>query len=362
MTVANLATMRPWLALTALGAGLALAGCRSAAADAKTRPQAPIIKVDTVTVSEHSMPRFITLTGTLTANQEAEVAADVAGKVYSTYVERGTFVARGAPLAVVDARSLALSRSEASAQANALRAQSELAKSDCDRANRLFREGALSRAEFEREGAQCQATGWSKQAADMRARMADKALSDSIIRAPFAGVVTERFVTKGEYVHPDTRVVALSDIDTLRIELSVPESAVANVREGGAVRFRVASFANREFSAAIQYVGVALRRASRDLIVEAAVDNEEHVLRPGMFATAKIEVGTYTAASVPATALRNEDTTRRLFVVKDKHLEERVVETGDSADGSVVVLHGVSLGEKVVRTVKNDVRDGALVD
>jgi membrane fusion protein (multidrug efflux system) len=344
-----------------MGASLAAAGCRSAAADTKARPEAATAKLETIAVEERTLARYLTLTGTLTANQEADVAADVSGKIYRTYVERGTFVAAGSALATVDARSLSLSKSEARANVSALKAQSDLAENDCRRAKTLFHDGAISRAEYDRMGAQCEVSGWSKQAADVRALMADKAFSDSTIRAPFSGVVVERLVSRGEYVHPDTKIVALADIDTLRLELSVPEASVANVSEGRAVRFRVASFPDREFSGSVQYVGPALRRASRDLIVEAVVDNGERTLRPGMFATAKIEVGTYQAAVVPVSAVRDEESSRRLFVLQGTHLEERIVETGDAHGDDVVILRGVAPGDRIAKTPNGDVRDGVRV-
>ncbi|HEY3595711.1 MAG TPA: efflux RND transporter periplasmic adaptor subunit [Polyangiaceae bacterium] len=362
MRGATIETSRAVLALIAvMGVGVASAGCRSAAAETKARTEVPSAQLETITVGEKELPRFLTLTGSLTANQEAEVAADVSGKVYRTYVERGTFVPRGAALAIVDSRTLSLSKREARAQMSALKAQNQLAQSDCTRANTLFHDGGISQAEFERLSAQCQATDWSKQAAEARQEMADQAFSDSVIRAPFAGVVVERLVTQGEYVHPDTKVVALSDIDTLRLELSVPESAVANIAEGRAVRFRVASFPDREFSASVQYIGPALRRATRDLIVEAVAANADHTLRPGMFATAKIEIGSYKAAVVPVSALRDEESTKRIFVVNAGQLEERVVETGDVKGDEVAVLRGVAAGDRIAKFITADVRDGVRV-
>jgi len=361
MTATTFETLRPMLALAMMGASLAATGCRSAAADSKARPEAPPAKLETIAVEERTLPRYLTLTGTLTANQEAKVAADVSGKVYRTYVERGTFVTAGSALATVDARSLSLSKSEARANVSAMRAQSAMAENDCRRSKTLFHDGAISQAEYERMSAQCEVSDWSKQAADARARMADKALSDAIIRAPFSGVVVERLISSGEYVHPDTKVVTLSDIDTLRLELSVPEASVASMSEGRAVRFRVASFPDREFSGSVQYIGPALRRASRDLLVEAVVQNGDRTLRPGMFATAKIEVGTYQAAVVPVSAVRDGESTRRIFVVQAGRLEERIVETGDAQGDEVVIVRGVAPGDRIAKAPGGDVRDGVRI-
>jgi membrane fusion protein (multidrug efflux system) len=351
------------IALTAIGASMSAAGCGTAAADTKHKKDDPAVKLETIAVAERQVPRFLTLTGTLVANQKADVAADTVGKVQRTYVERGSFVGKGELLAIVDARSAALTQAEAGAEARAAKVRSELAKLDCERSSKLFHEGSISKAEYERQGAQCEASQWSNRAAEARAGQAGRAVGDSSIRAPFSGIVMERLVTAGEYVRPDTRVVSLVDIDKLRLELTVPESAVGSVSEGQMVTFRLASFGDREFPAKIQYVGPAVRRTSRDLVVEAILDNADHKLRPGMFAAAKVELGTSSTPVVPLTALRDEGSARRIFVVnRDKHLEERIVEAGDAMGDVVAIVRGVTSGEHVVKVAAGDVRDGLRVE
>jgi membrane fusion protein, multidrug efflux system len=362
---------RGMVALMALGAAIGAAGCKPAAADVKHRESlgretAACAGTDdrpagleTVAVAEREVPRFLTLTGTLVANQKADVAADAVGKIQRTFVERGSFVKKGELLAVVDARSAALTQAEASAEARAARVRSQQATADCERSGRLFQEGSISKAEYERQGAQCEASQWSKQAAEARASQAGRALGDSSIRAPFAGIIMERLVAAGEYVRPDTRVVSLVDIDQLRLELTVPESAVGSVAEGQTVTFRLASFGDREFPARIRYVGPAVRRMSRDLVVEAILENADHKLRPGMFAAAKVALGTAPTPVVPLTALREEGSARRVFVVgPDKHLEERIVEAGGELGDVVAIVRGVTSGERVVKVAGSDVRDG----
>jgi membrane fusion protein (multidrug efflux system) len=352
-----------WVGWMAVASGLALAGCRQAAADPRaTVVEDKPIKVATAAVAARTAPRFLALTGTLVPNQKADVAADVSGKVWQTFVERGSYVTKGFALASVDARSAAISRSEAGAQARALEVQSAQATSDCARIEQLFRDGSVSKAEHDRQLSQCESTEWSKKAADARAQMAGKTLGDSTIRAPFAGIVAERLVTAGEYVRPDTRVITLVDIDKMRLELTVQESAISSIQVGQSVNFRVASFGNTDFTAKIQYVGPALRRSSRDLLVEAVFDNADRKLLPGMFATARVELGTYQATVVPQTAIREADTTKHIFVVKDKHIEERIVETGEQLGDMVAVSKGVALGELVVAKVNAEVKDGARVE
>jgi membrane fusion protein (multidrug efflux system) len=361
ITRAKLEKITHVVALAALS-GVGAAGCRHASAEAKISRQEAAVKVQTTTVEEGDVPRFLTMTGTLIANQDADVAADVVGRIAETYVERGSLVRKGAPLARIDARSLVISQSETSAQVRALEVESSLATRDCARADKLFNEGSISKAEHDRQGSRCESTGWSKTAAEARAQMAVKAVGDSVIRAPFAGVVAERFITPGEYVRPDTRVVTLVDVDTMRLELNVGEAAVNSVEEGQIVGFRVAGIDGTEFPAKVRYVGPALRRASRDLLVEATLANPDHKLRPGMFATARIELGTFRAPTVPLRVVHDEGSVRRVFVVHDKKIEERIVETGERLGDVVAIVQGVKTGEQVVDTALGDIKDGTRVE
>lgn len=358
-------------ALLAALTGLGVTGCRHASAEAKVSREEAAVKVQTITVDEGDVPRFLTMTGTLIANQDADVAANVAGRIAQTYVERGSFVLQGAPLARIDSSSAAFSHSEASAQVKALEVENSLATRDCDRADKLFRDGSLSKAEHDRTTARCESTGYSKAAALARAQMAGKTLGDSVIRAPFAGVVVEKFVTPGEYVRADTRVVTLVDRDNMRLELSVSESSVNDVHEGQTVHFRVAGFGDTEFPARIRYVGPVLRRASRDLVVEATLDasaetakgdGADRKLRPGMFATARLELGTFRAPTVPVRAIHEEGSLHRVFVVRDKKIEERIVETGEHLGDRVAVVQGVKTGEEVVESAAGEIKDGSRVE
>src|SRR5262249_50278993 len=154
----------------------------------------------------------------------SQVASDGTGKVTETFVERGTAVEAGAPLVKLDARSANLSAAEARAQVAAAQVMAERAKRDCARAEELQQQGAINRAEYDRMTADCQATAAQAQAALAREDLAAKAVGDTVIRAPFAGVVDEKSVTVGEYVRAGAPVATVIEIDPLRLELTVPES------------------------------------------------------------------------------------------------------------------------------------------
>lgn len=339
---------------------LLAAGC-SSAAEAQTVAPEKVVPVATVVVGERAVPRYLTLTGSLVANRHSEVAADASGKVAQTFVERGSFVDKGAMLAVLDASSAALAAADAAAQSKALGEQAALAAIERDRSERLLAKGAVSSAEVDRMRSQSQASASSAAAAQARAALAGKAVGDSRLRAPFAGLVAERFVSVGEYVRPDTRIVTLLEIDPLRLELTVPEASVGLVADGQPVEFAVSTYPSERFAGSVRYVGASVRRSSRDLVVEAVTANPDKRLRPGMFATARLQVGEQRLPAVPSSAIRRDAGSPRVFVVVGDRLEERLVQLGESDGEFVAVIAGAKVGDAVVSAPGAQVRDGIKV-
>ncbi len=350
------------LGLAALALVAALGCKRREAADAQTKVvDDPKIAVQTMTAAERSMPRYLRLTGTLAADEAADVAADVTGKILAVNVDRGSIVAKGAVLARTDARTAALASAEANAGLAVAKAQVAQAKVDCDRLEALAKAGAIAGADYDRAHAQCLVSDEGEKLAAARVASASKPLVDANIRAPFAGLVAERYVNTGEYLRPETKVVRLMAIDPIRLQLSVPEASVALVKEGQTVTFRVAAF-DEPFAATVRYVGPSLRSSSRDLLVEAVCANPGHRLRPGMFATAQIALGEAPTVTIPKTALRMEDDKAHLFVVKSGRLEERLVELGDPKGDEVGVASGLAKGEQIINPVPAAAHDGARVE
>jgi membrane fusion protein (multidrug efflux system) len=343
-TVAMLLTL-PFLAAACHSQATAEGKAQAAAV---TDP-APVA-VDTVAVEERPMPEYLLVTGTLLPNQESKVAAGVSGKVLTTYVERGTQIKKGAVLAVLDTRTVSANIAEARATASAARTQREQARTDCERSQALYAKGAMPKAEFDRLQSQCLATQAQADAAEARARALSFNLGDADIRSPFSGSVVERSISAGEYVQASTVVATVAQLDPLRLELSVPESAVQEMRPGLVVEFRLAANESEHFSGTVRYIGPSVRRSSRDLLVEAVVDNHDRRLLPGMFATARIHIGDPKRPVVPVSAVRDEGSLHHLFVVHDGRLEERLVQLGEKKDGLVAVLDGVKPGEQVAKT------------
>lgn len=350
-------TERPLALALLLGA----VACARAEASPVAAESQEALTVTTTEVTEQSFAKTTLLSGSLLASQRAEIAADTAGKVVKTYVERGDVVQKGALLAKLDARENAMSAAEASAAAEAASTQERHAKLECDRSEKLFAQKVISRADYDRQKASCESSTASTRAAKARAARAGKEVGDASIRAPFAGIVVERSVATGEFVVPGKRIAVLVQRDPLRVELAVPEAAVAKIGKGQKVWFSVAPLPGERFRADVRYVGPVLDQKSRNLIVEALVESDDARLLPGMFATARLPVGEQRWASVPASAVTGKSDSPRVFVVENGVAHERVVQLGERDSDRVAVLKGLSRGERVVAVPGPGLADGARV-
>ena len=351
-------TLSAKLLLTVITA-LSFAGCKQKAAEGSEAPvTTAAISVQTDVVTLMDVPRTLRLTGTLRGNRETDLAANASGRVLSTAVERGAHVKPGQVLAVLDVRALSLSAAEARANASSVRTQQEQAQAECDRYDQLKQKGAISDLEYQQKVTQCRTLPLSAEAATARAALAAQNVGDGVIRAPFAGVIAERFIEVGQFVRQDSKVVTIVAVDPIRLEIAVPEAEAAKITEGAELDFGVAAHPGRRFVGKIRFISGVVRRATRDLIVEAVVENGERLLMPGMFADVALVVGTTQLPSVPQKSLLAADEQPRLFVLADGRLEERIVALGPKVGERVSVTRGVALADKIVVSELSQLRNG----
>lgn len=247
-------------------------GCHKpdTAADAKKSPQ-PTIRVATVVAAVKPTPDVLTITGTIIADQRAEVTADTQGKVINVMIERGQHVKLGQPVMQLDVRTAALSAREAQAALQSARVSKQLADEECARTKALLDKGAITKAEFDRQNTQCLNAVEQVAQAQARNDMMSKSVADGMVRAPFEGTVSEKHVSPGEWVNPGKPLFTLVDADPLKIELSVPEKAVTAIKIGDRVEVAAVAHPDQTFSATITRLGAEIGR-NRALIVEATLD------------------------------------------------------------------------------------------
>lgn len=336
-----------------------LEGCRQADAASEPKP-VKAVAVKSAKVGARTVPRTLQLTGVLRGAKETDLAANVAGRVLSTRVEPGQSVKKGDILAQVDVSAAALALAEAKVQVETTRTQEAIHKSDCERYDRLKAAGVVSDLEYDQVTAKCKTAPLNVEAARARQSVAAKNVGDGVIRSPFAGVVTERFVEVGEYVQASSRVVSLAQVDELKLVFSVPEQNFPDVKRDAAVQFRVAAYGAQAFSGRVVHISGAVRD-TRDVLVEAVVANPERKLLPGMFTEVALNIGEESLPALPKSAVFEENGKLNAFVVKDGILEQRVVQPAVTQDGHVSVRRGIKVGEQVVIAEVDKLENGQAV-
>lgn len=344
-----------------LASSLSVAACHKPT-EAKAEDAAPPVHVESADVTTIDAPTTLRLTGTLKGARETDLAANASGRVIKTVVERGQIVKQGDLIAQLDTSAAALSLAEAKVAVETSKTQDDITRADCSRYEALKGKGTMSDLEYDQLTAKCKTTPLNLEAAKARQNIAAKNVGDGTIRAPFAGVISERYIDVGEYVQPPSKVVTISQVGELRLEFTVPEADLAHVKEGSPVTFSVAAYPKESFKGTVKYISGAVRANTRDLVAEAIVENESKKLLPGMFADVSLSTGMQKLASVPVAAVFERQEKKRVYVVANGRLEERVLQYGPEVDGRLAVVVGVKAGEKVVVSKRDGLTNGARVE
>ena len=239
-------------------------------------------------------------------------------------------------------------------QAETARQQSNVARQAMETAANQARQSnqAIQTAQAEVESARAVAS------------IAEKAVADTVIRAPYSGYVSDRPIAVGEYITPSSVVATILLTNPLKLQLQVPELEAPRVQVGMPVSTSVDAYQDRKFAGRVTAINPAVDPASRSFTVEAAIENPDNALRSGMFATARItQPGGGQSVYVPSAAVVRDQNTNsfRVFTVKEGVAHLMVVQIGDEENGWVQILTGVQTDEEVAVNNLEQLYEGARV-
>ncbi len=285
--------------------------------------------------------------GTLYANEEVNLVAEIVGKVVKIYFQEGTRVRRGELLLKVD---------DADLQAQLIRAefQEKLLKEKLERQRILLNRESISLEAFE----QLQ-TDYNMLLADIA--LLKVKINRTEIRAPFDGVMGFRYVSEGSYVQPNTQIARIVDNSVLKLEVAIPERYQEQDLRGKEIDFQV-SGSDKLFSAVVYAIEPLIEVKNRTILLRAYFDNKANLLMPGMFAKGFLMTDSGVKhIQIPTEAVVPEMNGKRMWVVKDGKASSVVVETEGRDQKSVVVLSGVSVGDTVLTGGLMQLREGMAV-
>jgi membrane fusion protein, multidrug efflux system len=300
------------------------------------------------------------LSGSLQPEQDATVRAELSAAVVQTYADVGQRVERGAILARLDDR--AIRDTYLSAQTAVTTAQNNynVAARDLERAQTLAKAGAI--ADRDVEYARNAAAAASAQLANARAVYANaaKQLGYTQIRAPFAGVVSQRQVNAGDAVSPGGAMFTVVNPASMRLEASVPANQLSSVRVGLPVEFSVTGYPNRVFAGRITRVSPTADPSTRQVAIVATIPNAGNTLVGGLFAEGRVASETRTAPVAPASAVDERGLRPVAMRIKNGRVERVEIQLGirDEASEIVEIRMGLTPGDTVLLGAARGVSPG----
>ncbi len=331
---------------------LLLLGCRGAAGTPASPDLPPVtVAADQVMVADLvALASGPGLSGTLVPSRQAALRAEVAGMVMALEVEEGTRVRAGTLLLRIDDAVL---QDQVRSAESSLRVAEEslaLARRNLERTERLAAAGAM--AEQEAETMRVQATSAEANQADARARLAAARtqLARTLVRAPFAGVVSELPVHAGDVVQVGAALVTLVDPGSLRLEAMVPVQALPTLSVGTPVDFDLVGAPGRQFVGRVERINPAVDPATGQVRLVIGIDNREGRLVAGLFARGRVTTHQETVLAVPANAVNLTGPTPVVRRLRGGRVEEVAVRTGltDAVREFVAITAGLAPGDTVL--------------
>lgn len=296
--------------------------------------------------------------GTLQAVQAVTIAPEVEGRITNIHFQEGQFVKAGAPI---------IQLNDASEQADLKRYEAQLAyaKSTVDRSKKLIKRSFESQADLDQKAA----TEAQQEAQVMQAQAV---IDKKNVRAPFDGILGIRQVNLGQYLQQGTTVVTLTNAKKLFINFTRPERDRAIIAVGQKVVIKVDAFPDKEFEAVITTIEPQINAETRNIRIQATMDNNDLLLAPGMFADLRVILPSKTdVIVVPETAIDFSLYGNAVYIVtengKNKKgtpqtvVKRHYVTLGDRKNGKIAILEGIKAGDLVVMSGQLKINDGSPV-
>jgi membrane fusion protein, multidrug efflux system len=318
----------------------------------------PSVTVTSAPVKEEDWAPMLSAVGSVSAAQGAIVSAELAGVVSEINFENGSEAKKGEMLMKLDA-------SQEEALMRSAEAEAQLARTDLERARDLAMRKVVSSAEL--DAAQSKFTRLNAVVDQMRSNIAKKTLI-----APFDGQLGIRQVNVGQMINAGQQVVGLTSLDSLYVDFALPEQHLSKLTKDLEVQVRVDALPGREFKGKLTAINSMLDPVTRNVPLQATLENPDHALHPGMFAKVDVMLPeTKKAIVIPGAAVSYAPYGDSVFVIEKQKdpksgkeslvLRQQFVRIGEVRGDFVAVLKGLKAGEEVVGTGVFKLRNGMVV-
>ncbi|HET9112307.1 MAG TPA: efflux RND transporter periplasmic adaptor subunit [Burkholderiales bacterium] len=351
-------TYHPTQALTLILIGtLLLGGCDKKSTGEPAEPAARNVNVQAMTVKSGRMAVTVSTPGSVVAEQQAQIASRIMGFIRKINVDIGQHVVAGQQLLAIDPADIEgqvdLSKANV-AQAEAAFAD---AKNDYQRFGDLYREQAIPKAQWDKVRLQYELARQQEIAAKAGQVTAGSQMRYATLKAPFAGIVTQKTANAGDLAAPGKPLMTIENPDTLQVQTQVSSDVYAHLQLGTPVSLHT-DHPDAWLAGTVSRLVAASDPVSHTYLVKIAVP-PNHVLQSGMYVQVVFTVGHHEGVQVPDNAILERAGITGVFVLDNRDIAHyRMVRKGDSANGMTAILAGLNPGERVVVSPPADLQSG----
>nr|WP_297460870.1 efflux RND transporter periplasmic adaptor subunit [uncultured Halomonas sp.] len=285
--------------------------------------------------------------GSASASQAIEITPEVPGIIDTLPFKPGATVQVGEVLATLEA-------ADVKANLEATQASAAQSLSAYERQRELFGSNLVSESQLQLSETQLRTDR-------ANVAVAEAALADHVIRAPFEGRLGLREVSVGSLVQPGTVITTLDDLTPIELEFTVPGLFVGTLEPGQSITARSAAYPDAEFTGTVRTVATRVDPVTRSVRVRAVLPNPQRLIKPGMLLTVRLTRDTKTALLIPEQAVVPENERQFVFVIENGVAKQRMVQTGARRPGLVEITDGLNPGESIIVEGTLKVRDGTPV-
>lgn len=304
------------------------------------------VTVESLVVEPRSLRSRVNAVGTVLADASAMLRAEVPGQILELHFSDGQAVSKGDRLFSIEATVL-------EAEVNEARANVEQSEAAYTRARELIDDRLISATDFDTARA-------NYNVGVARLLSSEARLSKTVIRAPFDGFAGLRRINIGDYATVGQELVDIVRLDPLRVEFSVAETLLAQLKPGQSVDVAVGAYTNETFPGTITAISPQVDVAGHSVLLRAELPNADLRLRPGLFAQVSVTLAEKPhALMLPEQAIWPIGNDKTVYVIEDGKAQRRIVTLGQREPGLVEVVSGLSAGEEVVTAGQMKIFDGA---
>jgi membrane fusion protein, multidrug efflux system len=320
---------------------------------------------DVTEVKARDLRQLMPLSGGLRAVNQISVKAKVAGDVREVLVREGEAVKAGQVLVRMDPSDYQARLDQAKGALQAARGQFDIATKARDNNKALLDKGFISKNAFDNAASQLDIAVANVESARGALDVAQKALADTVIRAPISGLVSTRMVQPGEKVSADNRLLDVVDLSQMEMEAAVPAGDIMHVALGQEVQVRIEGMP-AALTGKVARINPATQAGSRSIMAYIQIDNPKGALRVGMFGEAQLTTAKKAGVlTVPRTAVQSDAGKTFVYAIENSVLVQKPVTLGIQGDdgdgGAFEVLGGLAGGAQIVRANLGTLRSGTTV-